>query len=113
MSILFTVNKLRLSLSSGARLGVPPLQPGLMPGLAPTFLRIFGVTKDSAGAALGSCTVHLFETLTDKYVEQTVSDANGNYEFRSASLSTTYFVVGYKAGGTAVAGTTVNTLVGS
>lgn len=77
-----------------------------------TVLRIFGVTKDSVGSVLASCTVALFETLTNKYIESTISDDSGNYEFRSASLSTTYYVVAYKAGSPDVAGTTINTLVG-
>lgn len=77
-----------------------------------TYLRIFGVTKDSNGV-LGNCTVSLFETLTGKYVEQTVSDANGNYEFRSPSLTVAYFVVAYKTGVPDVSGTTISTLTGT
>jgi hypothetical protein len=76
------------------------------------YLRIFGITKDSAGAVLASCTVNLLETLANKFIESTISDANGNYEFRSPSLSTAYYVVAYKAGSPDVAGTTVNTLTG-
>jgi hypothetical protein len=76
-------------------------------------LRVFGVTKDSTGAALGTCAVDLFRTADDVVMDRTVSDASGNYEFRSASLSTAYYVVAYRAGAPDVAGTTVNTLVGT
>lgn len=106
---------LRMNPAQGVRsarqIGTPRLLPGGLP-LPAVYLRIFGVTKDSAGAALASCTVKLFETLTDRYVESQVSGADGTYEFRSASLSTAYYVVAYKAGSPDVAGTTVNTLVG-
>lgn len=77
------------------------------------FLRVFGVTKDSTGAALAACTVDLFRTADDVRVDTVVSDGSGNYEFRSASLTTAYYVVAYKVGAPDVAGTTVNTLIGS
>lgn len=94
------------------RLGIGPFEPHIL--VQGIYLRIFGVTRDSTGTILGSCNVQLFETATDRYVADTTSDAaTGEYEFRSASLSTAYFVVAYKAGSPDVAGTTVNTLVGS
>lgn len=77
-----------------------------------TVLRIFGVTKNSTGVPLGGCSVDLFETISKRYVASTVSDVSGNYEFRSASLSTAYQVVAYLPGSPDVAGVTVNTLVG-
>jgi hypothetical protein len=45
-------------------------------------------------------------------VDQSVSDGSGNYSLICAG-SGTFYVVAYKAGGPDVAGTTVNTLIGS
>jgi len=111
--ILFGLNRLHLnSAGTGIRKrGVPPPMRGSLP-LPAIYLRIFGVTRDSVGAALAACTVNLFRTLDGVRVDSMVSDAGGIYEFRSASLSTAYYVVAYKPGSPDVAGTTVNTLVG-
>lgn len=109
--ILFTLVK-RQPVQSARQIGSPRVLCGWQP-LPAVSLRIFGVTKNSAGAALGGCTVHLFETLVNKAVDEGVSDGSGNYEFRSASLSTQYYVRAYKAGAPDVAGTTINTLVGT
>lgn len=84
----------------------------LYPTYAPTVLRITGVTRDSTGAALASCTVKLFRTADDVVMAATVSDASGNYEFRVGSLDACY-AVSYKAGSPDVTGATVNTLVGA
>jgi hypothetical protein len=108
--ILFKLTRLRALQASQNRIGVPPFRT--VAGTPAVALRIFGITKDSTGAALGSCDVHLFRTIDDVEVDQVVSDASGNYEFRSASLSTAYYVVAYKAGAPDVSGTTVNTLAG-
>lgn len=94
----------------GTGLGFPPFIPS-MP-LPAVYLSIYGVTKDSTGAVLGSCAVDLYRTADDVVMDRATSDASGNYEFRSASLTTTYYIVAYKAGSPDVAGTTVNTLVG-
>lgn len=75
------------------------------------FWIISGVTKDSAGVALGSCEVHLFDTGTDAEVAQMTSDASGNYSFSVRGNSSTSYAVAYKAGSPDVAGTTVNTLL--
>lgn len=91
--------------------GVAPALSGILP-LPAVYLRIFGITKDSAGAVLADCTVDLFRTADDLLVDSMVSDGSGNYEFRSTSLSTLYYIVAYKVGSPDVAGTTVNTLVG-
>ena len=80
--------------------------------MPPTYYKISGVTKDSTGAALGNCVVHLIGTTNDRLYDQITSDASGNYEFRSASPTQNFYVVAYKAGSPDVAGTTVNTLVG-
>lgn len=73
---------------------------------------ISGVTKDSTGAVLGSCTVKLFNTATNILEQTTVSDASGNYSF-TVDKTQTYYEVSYKAGAPDVAGTTVNTLAGA
>lgn len=69
-----------------------------------------GVTKDSTGAALGSCRVDLFETGSNRYISSTTSDGSGNYSFTVPSNSQTYFVRAYKAGGTNLFGTTDETI---
>lgn len=74
---------------------------------------ISGVTKNSNGAALASCTVKLYRTSDDVEVKSTTSDGSGNYSFTVADTSTQYYVVAYKAGAPDVAGTSVNTLVGA
>lgn len=72
---------------------------------------ISGVTKDSGGAALGGCTVKLFNRATDTKEQETVSDGSGNYAF-TVDRTQTYYVVAYLPGSPDVAGTTVNTLAG-
>jgi hypothetical protein len=80
----------------------------------PTYFKIRGTTKDSTGAALGTCVVDWFDTITDVKIDTVTSDANGLYEFRTAGQPpTSYYLVAYKAGAPDVAGTTVNTLMGS
>jgi hypothetical protein len=110
--ILFKLGEVNRNLRSDQRRGVPPSIFGFQP-LIPSYLRIFGVTKDSGGVALGGCSVKLYQTVGDVYIDSTLSDGAGNYEFRTASLSTAYYVVAYKAGAPDLAGTTVNTIVGS
>jgi hypothetical protein len=76
-------------------------------------LTITGVTRDNVGVALGNCDVRLFRTADDVEVEQITSDGSGNFTFNVVGLGQQYYIVAYKAGGTAVAGTTVNTLTGA
>ena len=94
---------------------------GFLDGGLPYFeernLRITGITKDSTGAALGNCTVELFDTNTDIRKDSVVSNASGNYITQipkglSQIQDTTWYLVAYKAGSFDVAGTTVNTLRG-
>lgn len=73
---------------------------------------IAGVTKDSTGAVLGNCSVDLFKTDDDTKIASTSSDANGIYSIPASQYITCY-AVAYKAGAPDVAGTTVNTLVGT
>ena len=72
---------------------------------------IAGITKDSTGAVLGSCTVHLFYTGPDQFISATTSDSStGAYSFKIGPTAGPFYVVAYKAGSPDVAGTTVNTL---
>lgn len=73
---------------------------------------VSGITKDSTGAALGGCTVNLFDTELNLLLKTMVSDSNGNYSFQTAP-GKSFYIVAYKAGPPDVSGTTVNTLVGS
>ena len=85
------------------------LHPFRSPKLSTKNETISGVTKDSAGAALGACMVQLFRTPSDTLVQEVVSDASGNYSFDNPG-SGPFYVVAYKQGSPDVAGTTVNTL---
>lgn len=73
---------------------------------------ITGVTKDSAGAALGGCTVMLFNTVTNAVEQTQVSDGSGNYSF-VVDKTRAWYAVAYKVGAPDVAGTTVNMLAGA
>jgi len=68
-----------------------------------------GVSKDSAGATLGSCRVMIFRTEDNSFVTETTSDASGNWSV-GLLKGGPFFAVAYKAGSPDVAGTTVNTL---
>lgn len=82
--------------------------PGFVPSESQYVLS--GVTRDSAGAILGSCTVEMFETATDLRLATTTSDAvTGAYSFTVANPAVVYLVA-YLSGSPDVAGTTVNTL---
>jgi hypothetical protein len=73
---------------------------------------IAGVTRDSTGAALASCAVRLVRTADNSVAAVGTSDGSGAYSL-GASPAITHYAVAYKAGSPDVAGTTVNTLVGS
>jgi hypothetical protein len=79
---------------------------------------VTGVTKDSTGAALGTCRVVLMQSNkiavnTDQFANpveaETTSDASGNYSIQ-VSNSEPVQLIAYKAGGPDVAGVTVNTV---
>lgn len=89
------------------RQGVGPFRS---PSFNATNATITGVTRDSAGAALGGVTVQLFRTVDDVYIGETVSDGAGAYSIVSV-VSGPFYIVAYQAGAPDVAGTTVNTLV--
>lgn len=94
--------------------GVPaPISKFYVPFLQPARYNIRGITKDTAGAALGSCAVEVFETVSGLLRGSTVSDANGNYSLDvTGGMGLTFFCVAYKVGSPDVSGTTVNSLVG-
>jgi len=87
------------------------------PTLLPMFPRahtgtftLTGVTRNSAGSTLGSCTVKVFGTKDDLVKAQTTSDGSGNYSVTLGDNQPVY-VVSYKTGLPDVSGTTLNTLV--
>lgn len=87
---------------------------GVLPLPTLAALYVSGVTKDSAGAVLGGCTVKLFRTADDIEVQESLSDGSGNYAFQPVNNGNgPYYVVAYKAGSPDVAGTTVNTVLGA
>lgn len=78
---------------------------------------IQGKTKDSVGNPFGDCTLLLFRTSDEEFIDITVSDENGNYVFHVTDTSTQYFVISYKTMPdvyhTVVFGTTDRNLVGT
>ena len=80
---------------------------------------VTGITKDGTGTPVAGANVDVFSTNRRKFWGTTVSDANGFYEIEVAApgstdedgIVLTFFAVAYKAGGTDLSGTTVNTLV--
>jgi hypothetical protein len=106
-------------LVSGLRLNMGAMTLGHMQGgvifKKPVFLGSFGlsgVTRDSSGAALAGCIVRLFRTSAfDEKLAETVSDASGNYTFKLADNSGTFWLAVYKPGAPDVAGTSVRNLV--
>lgn len=105
----------------GGIVGVPSTYgPKIVRALGPSFdindrnslnYLISGSTKDSTGTALGNCDVHLFTTLDDLEVQQSVSDASGHFALPVHS-GISHYIVAYKSGSPDVAGTTIDTLVG-
>lgn len=81
-----------------------------------------GITKDATGVVLAGCTVEVYETITPnnpnepkgRFVGSYVSNADGSYAIPVyAGPGATFRIVSYKAGAPDVAGTTLNTLVGT
>ena len=72
-----------------------------------------GVTRDSAGAVLGSAIVQGLVTATDVFLGQVTSHpTDGTYTLgMQVDKATPLYAVAYKAGSPDVAGTTVNTLL--
>ena len=93
--------------------GSHPMRHLFLPVQAPVRYVISGITKDSAGVALGNCVVEVFETISRRLHASTISDVTGAYLVDvTGEADVTFFVVAYQAGSPDVAGTTVNTLVG-
>lgn len=73
-------------------------------------MSLSGVSRDSVGAALGSCRVMIFRTEDMSFVTETTSDSVGVWSV-SLMKGGPFFLVEYKAGSPDVAGTSVNTVV--
>jgi hypothetical protein len=117
----------QLPRATGSQIRVRPLRPWERAGgskikpsvvhnlpLPARIAMISGVTRDGAGAILGSCRVELYETATDLPLQTVTSDAvTGAFTFTAARYApTTHYIVAYKAGSPDRAGTTLNTLTG-
>lgn len=83
--LLFPVVR-RQTITSARQIGHPRLLRNNLP-LPAVSISITGVSRDSAGAALGGCTVTLFKVSTQNgfpvFTQQAVmvSDGSGNYSF--------------------------------
>ena len=99
-----------------------PIHPKSIPLPAAT-VSIVGVSRDSVGVALGSCTCTLFKvrtvydaagtaTITYTQVATTVSDGSGNYSF-VVGFDGPYRVTFDKGGAPILAGITLNSLSGA
>ncbi len=71
---------------------------------------IMGTCYDSLGNAVPGAVVQGFVTATDAFVTETQCDDKGNYELATTFPGTQHYLVAYRAGSPAIAGTTVNTL---
>lgn len=97
--------------------GLNPIGPGPFDfkpakGVGPLLL-ITGTTRDSTGAALGTCDVKLIRTRDNAVVDELTSAADGSFTFQTPSPNETYFLVAYLSGSPDVAGTSLKTLVGA
>jgi hypothetical protein len=70
-----------------------------------------GVSRDSSGAALATCTVKVFLTGNDTKQFETVSDASGNWSIDVGANPGPFYFVEYKTGAPDRAGTSLNTNV--
>lgn len=75
-----------------------------------TAYTLSGVSRDSSGNPLGSCTLELYDTATNTLRGTAVSDSAGNFDLQS-NINAAHYIVAYKAGSPDVSGTTVNTLI--
>jgi hypothetical protein len=92
--------------------GVAGILKGFVPLPQQQKIIIRGQSLDANGNPLGGTTVKLYRTIDDVNVAQTTSDGSGNYSF-TVGLGMKYYTVHYLAGTPDVAGTSVNTLLGS
>lgn len=111
-------NNACIATPTGAIIVVPPsdecpIQINNEIGQSTIRFALEGITKDSAGVALGSCRVVAFETGrieqdgVESDVGATLSDGSGNYSIPVA-LNTAYQLTAYKSGAPDVAGITRN-----
>lgn len=113
---------MQATISDGAAVGRverPFYEERVRYGGTKAWKRIAGTAKDSAGAVLAGATMKPYRTADgeNNKADQTegvsgASAADGAYQVM-VPTSDTYYLVGYKAGSPDVAGTTVNTLVGT
>lgn len=75
--------------------------------------RITGVTRDSTGAVLGGCAVHVFRTSDDLERDMVTSDAGDGTYSVGVDTDAAHYCVAYRPNAPDVAGTTVNTLTGT
>ena len=81
------------------------------PPQAPVLYGLAGITRDSAGAVLGSCVVSIYRTQDRAWVGDVTSDpSTGAWTF-AVTGGSPFFLVEYKTGSPDKAGTSVNTLV--
>jgi hypothetical protein len=74
-------------------------------------LSLVGVSRDSSGVALGTCTVKVFLTGNDVKQFETVSDASGNWSIDVGANPGPFYYNAYKVGSPDRAGTSINTNV--
>jgi hypothetical protein len=73
-------------------------------------LSLAGVSRDSAGAALATCTVKIFRTVNDTKAFETTSDGSGNWSIPDVGVEPgPFYYVEYKTGSPDRAGTSLNT----
>ena len=84
----------------------------ISPMRSPQTFTIAGVTRNANGSALGNCALVLFRAADDSIAARGNSDANGQYSM-GASSQVTHYAVAYLPGSPDIAGTTVNTIVGT
>lgn len=107
------LGRIEINRAGQQRLGMGPLNLGLAPLPAKSFI-LTGQTTDSAGVTpVPGCTVHLFRTADDLEIDQTISDVNAVFEFRGLGWAQDHYCVAYLPGSPDKAGTTVNTLQGA
>lgn len=72
-----------------------------------------GVTRDSFGSAIGTCTVKLYRTSNDSLLDSTISDPDGNFLLNTPYYPDAHYIVAHKTGSPDVDGVTQNTLIGA
>ena len=58
--------------------------------------KIKGITRDREREPLGNCVVWLFRTVDKTFIEEGVSDENGNYEFVTPDNVTEHYLLSHK-----------------